>query len=114
MGRLRNQLTIALRHPPLLEIEVVLQADPDVASQRDRRRHEWPLAKADPDHLPVSAGRKGFHLVDECARARWDAAEDTHDEAELIGRPEHAHVDEGPGVADVTCVEALHLRPHTG
>ena len=62
----------------------------------------------------MSAGGKGFHLVGECARTRRDAAEDAHDEAELIGRPEHAHVDEGPGVTDVAGVEALHLRPHAG
>src|SRR4029077_1190383 len=81
---LGHQLAVALRHHPFLQIEVVLEADADVATHRDRSRHQRPLVEADADHLPVRARREGIYLVHEVAGGSWDSAEDAHDEAELV------------------------------
>src|SRR6266851_1072898 len=104
-----DQVPVALRHLSLLLVEVVLQTHTYVAAYRDRRRHQRPLVEADADHLPVRALRQRIDLVDQVARRAGDAAKHTHDEAELVGRVEHAHIDERAGVADVSRVEAFHL-----
>src|SRR5216683_621335 len=112
--RLFHQLTIAASHPSLLQVEVVLETDANVAAHRDRRRDEWPLVEPDADDLPVRSRRQAVDLVDQVTSRAGNAAQHSHDEAELQRRFEHAHVDERPRVADVARVKALHLGPHAG
>src|SRR5215472_18348998 len=92
--RLFDQLAIALRHPPLLEIEIVFKADADVAAEADPRRHQRPLVQPDPDHLPVRAGRQRSDLMHEIASGSRDSSQHAHDQAELVWRPEYPHVDQ--------------------
>src|SRR5215207_4476922 len=55
LARLRDQLAVRAGHLAVREVEVVLQPDPEVASQRQRRGPEPPLLARDPDHSPVVA-----------------------------------------------------------
>src|SRR3989442_511918 len=112
--RLFHQLTIAASHLPLLHVKVVLETDANVAAHRDRRRDERPLVEADADDLPVRSRWQAVDLVDQVTSRTGNAAQHSHDEAELQRGFEHAHVDERPRVADVARVEALHLGPHGG
>src|SRR5207245_1487108 len=112
--RLFHQLTLAASHLPLLHVKVVLETDANVAAHRDRRRDERPLVEADADDLPVRSRWQAVDLVDQVTSRTGNAAQHSHDEAELQRGFEHAHVDERPRVADVARVEALHLGPHAG
>ncbi len=62
----------------------------------------------------MRARRQRVYLLDEVLGRAGDATEDAHDEAELVGRPQQAHVDQWRGVVDVAGVEAFHLRPRAG
>src|SRR5262249_18266539 len=107
-----DQLAVAPRHPPLVEIEVVFKADADVAPEADRRRNQRPLVQPDPDHLPVRAGRQRSDLMHKIPSGSGDSSEHAHDQAELVWRPGHPHVDQWTCVADVTAVEGLYLEPN--
>src|ERR1700720_4105933 len=93
-SRLLDELTVAYRHPSLLDVEVVLESDANIAAHRDRRRDKRPLVEADADHLPMRTVGQAIDLVHEVARGAGNAAQHPHDEAELHWRFQHAHVDE--------------------
>src|SRR5690606_4926467 len=52
LGRCGHQVAVRSRHLARRQIEVVLEADADVAAERERRHRERPLFAADADHLP--------------------------------------------------------------
>ena len=55
---LRDQLAVGARHLAVGQVQVVLQAHPDRAAQRERGRHQHPLVARDADHAPVRSGAR--------------------------------------------------------
>src|SRR5215203_6777138 len=53
LPRLGDQLAVGLAHLAVRQVEVVLDAGADVATEHQRGGEELPLVAGDPDHLPL-------------------------------------------------------------
>ena len=103
-----DQLRVGRLHA-LAQVEVVLEADPDVAAEQHRLRHPRHLHRAQGERRPHRALRQLVDHRGQRQRVGRRAVRDAH--AELVHRRgvDQPLLDEGLGEPQVAGVEDLHL-----